>query len=324
MAKLSRPRHGSLQFYPRTRASKFVPSANWAFLEQVGERNNIKGILGFLGYKVGMISCLVKDNTPNSLTKNKQIVLPLTVIECPGMKVFSIRLLKNKLPRQEFLADNIEKEVRRKINLPKAHKKIELEKIRKEDYDDVRLVCYMLSRKTFKKTPEIFEIGLSGNFEEKLHKAKEFLGKEISVADFFKKNMTVDSYGLTKGKGTQGAIRRFGIQKRPHKTEKGVRNPGSLGPWHPAKIRFSAPHAGQLGCFTRVQYNNKIITVEEKDFEKINEKIGFGGYGIVKNPCVLVKGSVQGSQKRPILLTIAQRPTRKATKQNYDLIKIER
>ena len=324
MAKLHRPRHGSLQFYPRKRAEKIVPSANWFFLEQFAERNNIKGLLGFLGYKVGMVSCVAKDNTPNSLTKNKQIVLPLTLIECPGMKVFSIRLLKNKLVKSEIISDSIEKEVKRKIKIPKKIKKIDFEKINKEDYDDIRLLCYSLARKTFKKTPEIFEIGLAGNFEEKLSKAKELFGKEISISEFFKKSMLVDSYGLTKGKGIQGPMKRFGLEKKQHKSEKGVRNPGSLGPWHPARVLFRAPIAGQLGWFTRVQYNNKVIDIEEKHFEKLNQKKGFGGYGIIRNPCILIKGSLQGSSKRPILLTISQRPTKKLFKQNYELVKIER
>jgi large subunit ribosomal protein L3 len=323
MAKINRPRHGSLQFYPRSRASKIIPSANWKFIQEYAEKSDIKGVLGFLGYKVGMVSCLVKNNTKDSLTKNKQMIVPATIIEIPGIKVLSIRLIKDKMVKREIKAENIEKELKRKIKFPKKLEKPDLDKIKKEDYDDLRLVCYSLARKTFKKTPDIFEIGIGGNLEEKITKAKELLGKEIPVSEFFKKNMIVDSYGLTRGKGTQGPMKRFGTQKRPHKSEKGVRNPGSLGPWHPAKVRFSAPIAGQLGFFTRVQHNNKVIEIQEKNFENLN-KPGFRSYGIIKNPYILIKGSLQGSKKRALLLTISPRPTKEITKQNFELLKVER
>ena len=53
MAKLSRPRRGSLQFWPRKRAQKLIPSVNWKI---VSSKNSDKPILGFIGYKVGMAS----------------------------------------------------------------------------------------------------------------------------------------------------------------------------------------------------------------------------------------------------------------------------
>jgi ribosomal protein L3 len=38
--------------------------------------------MGFIGYKAGMVSVWVKDSTDDSLTKNKRIVVPATVLEC--------------------------------------------------------------------------------------------------------------------------------------------------------------------------------------------------------------------------------------------------
>ncbi len=52
------------------------------------------GLLAFIAYKVGMKSAIVKDNTPDSLTKDKRIVVPVTLLECPPMKIFSIRKLR--------------------------------------------------------------------------------------------------------------------------------------------------------------------------------------------------------------------------------------
>ena len=47
MPKINRPRFGSLQFWPRKRAEKEIPSVNWKTIKG-------KGILGFITYKVGM------------------------------------------------------------------------------------------------------------------------------------------------------------------------------------------------------------------------------------------------------------------------------
>ena len=84
MAKLSNPHAGSLQFWPRKRAKKFIPSVNWKNFVSCDK----KGVLGFIAYKVGMTSTLVKDNTEQSMSKGKKIVVPATVLEVPAMKIF--------------------------------------------------------------------------------------------------------------------------------------------------------------------------------------------------------------------------------------------
>jgi len=91
MPKHGHTRKGSLQFYPRVRAKKILPRVSWSFLSKDGA-----GLLGFIGYKVGMKSGYVRDNTSNSLTKGQKIIIPITIIECPLIKIFSVRFYKNK------------------------------------------------------------------------------------------------------------------------------------------------------------------------------------------------------------------------------------
>ena len=55
---------------------------------------------------------------------------------------------------------------------------------------------------------------------------KENLTKEISIKDIFSEGI-VDIRGVTKGKGNQGPMKRFGLTLRSHKSEKGRRGPGS-------------------------------------------------------------------------------------------------
>lgn len=308
------PRKSSLQYWPRKRAEKFLPSVNWDAI-----KSSSKHIKGFLCYKAGMTSLTVLDNTPNSMTKGKKIVIPATIIECPTMKILSLRLYKHGKVAKEILAESLDKELKRKIKLPK-NKKHNAADVKHEDYDDARIIIYSQVKKTgIKKTPDISEIGLSGSVEEKINFAREHMNKELSVSSFFEKGQLVDLRGLTKGKGLVGPVKRHGITLKQHKSEKGQRRPGSLGPWHPTRVTFRTPLAGQLGMFTRVLYNHKIVIVgkpNENDKRLKNIK----NYGNIKNDFIMVQGSVQGPAKRQLLITSPLRETKKQKKKIYEVI----
>ncbi len=312
MAPPSAPRKGSLQYWPRKRARKILPSVNWDAIK-VDSHPKLKG---FICYKAGMISAYVKNDTADSMTKGKKIAIPATVIECPPLKIFSIRFYKNSKVAKEIVAENLDKELKRKIKFPKNTKKVE---DFSGDYDDVRVVCYSVVKKTgIKKTPDLSEIGIGGGYEDKIKFIKENIGKEILISNIFKKGDLIDCRGLTKGKGLQGPVKRFGITLKSHKSEKGVRRPGNLGPWHPARVSFRAPQAGQIGMFTRVLYNNKII-----DLGKAEDKFkGIKNFGDINTDYMTVNGSVQGPAKRQILVTAALRETKKQKKKNYELLEM--
>jgi len=317
MGRKQGPRKGSLQFWPRKRYKKSLPRVNWQALKK-----EEVGLLGFIGYKVGMKSAYVKDLTNDSMTKNKRIAIPATVIECPPLKIFSIRFYKNNKVMLDVLNDNIDKELKKVVKLPKTpNTKQTIEKIEKEnEFDDISLIVYSQVKKTnIKKKPDLTEIGLQGSKEDKMKYIKDNLPKEISVLDVLKEGL-VDMRGITTGRGTQGPVKRFGISLRFHKSEKGLRKVGSIGPWHPTRVTFRVPMAGQTGFSSRIIYNNKIIAagkIEEKD---INPKGGFKKYGVVKNDYIILKGNVQGPSKRQVLITQALRPTKKQAKQNYEFI----
>lgn len=309
------PRKGSLQFWPRKRASKFLPRVNWNAIKA-----NSKELKGFIGYKAGMASVIVKDSTPDSMTKEKRIAIPVTIIECPPMKILSVRFYRDGRVQTEVLTDNLEKDLKKKIKLPKKKSK-QLDEVK--DYDDIKVLVYSVVKKTaIKKKADFAEVGLVGNIEEKINYVKSHLGKEISIFELFENGQLVDLRGLTKGKGFQGPVRRFGITLKSHKSEKGVRRPGSIGAWHPARTTFRAPMAGQLGMFTRVTYNKKIVDLgkgSEKDFLK-----NIKNYGTVKSDYIIVEGSVQGSAKRQLIISAPLRTTKRQTKKSYELIEVVR
>ncbi len=314
MATKNSPRKGSLQFWPRKRAAKFLPSVNWDAINS----NKTKSLKGFICYKAGMISAYVKDNTPDSMTKDKNIAVPATILECPPLKIFSVRFYKHNKVAKDVLVESFDKELKRKVKLPKKKSK-KIEDIKTDEFEDVRVIVYSQVKKTgLKKKPDMIEVGLKGTLEEKINFIKENVGKEISVSDLFEPGQLVDVRGLTTGRGLVGPVKRFGITLKQHKSEKGQRRPGSLGPWHPARVTFMAPQAGQLGMFTRAVYNNKII-----DMGKAEGKLkGIKNYGNVRTDYIIVQGSVQGPAKRQLIITQPLRATKKQLKKNYELIEL--
>jgi large subunit ribosomal protein L3 len=315
-----------MQIWPRKRAEKFLPRVNWTpILSHPSVSSAKSNILSFIGYKAGMASAFVKDNTPDSMTKNKRIILPATIIECPTMKILSVRFIKNGVVVNEVLNDNLDKELVRIIKMPtkKINAKEMIEKIEKEaNFDDIQIQLYSQAKKTeLKKTPDITESALSGTLKDKLEFIKNSLSKEISITDVFQKGL-VDIRGLTKGKGFQGVVKRFGVKLRHHKSEKGQRRVGSIGAWHPMGVRFNVPRAGQLGMFTRITYNTTLIASKKfAENDPIAKKV-FNHFGIVKNDYLVLAGSVQGPEKRQLMITSALRPTKRQAKRNYELVEL--
>ena len=313
MTDNNRIHKGSLQFYPRVRAKKVIPNVNWAPVKKEG-----KGLLGFIGYKVGMISVWAKDNTEHSLTKSKRIAIPATILECPVLKIYSVRFYKGDKVMKDVVVTN-DKDLKKKVKLVKEVKQLGEEK----DFDDVRVIVYsdVKSAGFSKKRADMLEIGLSGSNDEKMNFIKEKIGKEISVTEVFGEGL-VDVRGVTKGFGTQGPVKRFGIGLKAKKSEKGQRRPGSLAPWHPARVTFRAPQAGQTGYQNRMTYNNLILKVGKIGEDDINKDSGFHKYGKIKTEYLVVKGSIPGPKKRGIVITPAIKPTKFQTKKSFEVLEL--
>jgi len=312
---------GSLQFYPRVRAKKVIPSVNWSPIKKIISPSKL---LGFIGYKVGMVSVFAKDETPDSMTKGKRIIVPATVIECPQMKIYSIRFYKNNQVAKDVIVSN-EKILKSKLNVGKNVKNVDKIDF---DYDDLRVVVYsdVASTGFGKKSPDVLEIALNSSMskEEKLNFVKEKIGKGFFIEDVFEKGKQVpaDVRAVTKGYGTQGPVKRFGITLKSHKSEKGRRRPGSLAPWHPARVTFRTPMAGQTGYHNRVVYNNLVLKIGKISEEDINKKQGFHKYGNIKTNYILLRGSVPGTKKRAIVITPALRATRNIAKKKLEVLEL--
>ncbi|MBI2672503.1 50S ribosomal protein L3 [Candidatus Woesearchaeota archaeon] len=315
MSKYSKPRKGSMQVWPRSRAKKsYARIRNW-----VDNNTNLK-LLGFIGYKVGMTQAMVKDNTVNSMTKGKNIAVPITIIECPSLSVLSLRFYKQHFDGLKLISEvfskNVDKELKRKVMTGKKNTAIP------KEFDEVRIVVYTKPKLTGvgRKKPEVSEMKVGGkDLEEKTAFLNSLLDKEIKINDVFKEGQLLDLHGVTKGKGFQGPIKRFGVGRVAHKSKKKVRGIGSVGPWHPSRVRSTVAQPGKMGFHQRTEYNKLLLKIGNNPKE-IENAGGFRQYGVVKNNYVLVSGSVVGTYKRPVIMTEAVRPKKRV--QSFELVSL--
>ena len=87
MAKRSHPRRGSMAFSPRKRASRpFGHVKSWPTTDASEVR-----VQGFAGWKAGMTHILSRDLNPRSPSAGQEVRVPVTVVECPKMRILGVR-----------------------------------------------------------------------------------------------------------------------------------------------------------------------------------------------------------------------------------------
>merc|ERR1712087_190394 len=165
------------------------------------------------------------------------------------------------------------------------------------------------------KKAHLKEIQINGgDCAAKIDFCKNLFEKEIRVGDVFAKDEMIDIIGVTKGRGIDGVVTRWGVTRLPRKTHRGLRKVACVGSWHPARIQFQVPRAGQNGYHHRTEINKKLYRLakagEENDAgtkmdvteKKITPLGGFPHYGEIKNDWIMIKGSVMGTKKRMVTL----------------------
>ncbi|NPB02040.1 MAG: 50S ribosomal protein L3 [Methanopyri archaeon] len=309
-----RPRRGSLAFSPRKRASRPVARIrSWPDEEQVRMQ-------GFAGYKAGMTHVVMIDDWPNSPTEGEEITVPVTVLDCPPMFVCAVR---GYAPTPDGykcvtevwaeLPDDLEMD--RVFTVPdgEAGDPETLEEMVDDGtIEEIRVIVATQPKKAGvpKKKPDVMEYRIGGSdVRERFDHAMELLGEEVRVGDVFEEGELVDVAAITKGKGFQGVVKRWGvtIQDRKAQRKQKGRHVGSIGPITPARTRWTVPMAGQMGYHQRTEYNKRILKIGE-DGSEVTPEGGFVNYGIVRGDYVLLHGTVPGPKKRLIRMRPAIRP----------------
>nr|AKQ01688.1 50S ribosomal protein L3P [uncultured euryarchaeote Rifle_16ft_4_minimus_23719] len=309
MPKEHRPRHGSMGFSPRKRSDSPIPHfTSWPDVDGAPK------VQGFAGYKAGMTHAVIVDYRPTSTTSGQEVHVPVTVVEVPPMKVGGIRFYRRTHDGLKSVAEvwapKPDKELRRVFPISKDYDPEEAWKKVDGQVDDVRLITYTqpaLVTGVPKTKPELMENRVGGGtVEERIAYAKNLLGKEVPVTEFCREGSMIDVAAITKGKGWQGHHTRWGVRLLSHKNSKHRRNIGTLGNFNPGYVRPTVPQGGQFGYHQRTEYNKRVLKIGEKG-DEITPNGGFLHYGLVRNPYILLHGSIPGPTKRLIRLRDAAR-----------------
>ena len=318
MPQPSRPRKGSLGFGPRKRAVSETPRFN-SWPDDDGQA----GVQAFAGYKAGMTHVTLVNDEPNSPREGMEETVPVTVVETPPLRAVALRAYEDtpygKRPLTEVWADEFHAELDRALDVPGDHDANEAEVTINEALDDGRLADLRLITHTVpdslanvpKKKPDVMESRIGGSsLSDRLEYGLDLLdeGGEHSMNDVFRAGEYVDTVSVTTGKGTQGPVKRWGVQKRKgkHARQGWRRRIGNLGPWNPSRVRSTVPQQGQTGYHQRTELNKRLIDIGDGDEPTVDG--GFVNYGEVDGPYTLVKGSVPGPDKRLVRFRPAVRP----------------
>jgi large subunit ribosomal protein L3 len=262
-----------------------------------------------------MTHVMMVDDTPNSPTQGLEISVPVTVVEAPAMKIAAVRTYRNTPYGKRVVGETwfaaVSGDLAKRAPIPKkpAHGPVTV-----EDSDEIRVLAYTSPAGVSgipRKTPELMEMPVGG---DDAHAAYEYghdmLGKEIAAADVFKEGMLIDVTAITKGKGVQGPVKRWGVTIQDRKAFRGGkgRHIGNLGPWNPARVRWTVPQLGQMGYQQRTEYNKRILQIGS-DGAAVTPAGGFIRYGLVRRAYLLLQGSIPGPSKRLIRMRPAVRPT---------------
>ncbi|GAB7366692.1 hypothetical protein MBLNU230_g0650t1 [Neophaeotheca triangularis] len=335
--KFEAPRHGSLAFLPRKRASRHRGKVK-SFPKD--DPKKPVHLTASMGYKAGMTTVVRDLDRPGAKLHKKEIVEAATVIETPPMMVVGvvgyIETPRGLRSLTTVWAEHLSDELKRRFykNWYRSKKKAFTKYAKKHSEADGKSITRDIERmKKYCTTVRVLahtQIGMTplkqkkahlmeiqvngGSISDKVDFAQGMFEKPVEINSIFEQDEVIDCIAVTKGGGFEGVTARWGTKKLPRKTHKGLRKVACIGAWHPSHVQWTVARAGQNGYHHRTSVNHKIYRIgkgsDEKnaatDFDVVNKTItplgGFVHYGEVKNDFVLLKGSVPGVKKRVMTL----------------------
>jgi len=334
--KFEAPRHGSLGFLPRKRSARHRGKVKTFPRDDPSQPPHLTA---FMGYKAGMTHIVREVDKPGSKIHKKDVVEAVTIIETPPLIVVGLvgyvetphGLRTLKTVWATHLSDQVKRRFyknwyrsKKKAFTKYAKKAIEnkganIQKTlaRMKKYCTViRVLAHTQVRllNLRQKKAHLMEIQINGgNIAQKVDFGYNLFEKPINIDSVFNENDMIDVIGVTKGKGYEGVTTRWGTTRLPRKTHKGLRKVACIGAWHPSRVSFSVPRAGQNGYHHRTEINKKIYRIGKAktnngstEFDLTEKKItplgGFPHYGVVNEDFIMIKGCCIGTKKRVLTL----------------------
>lgn len=354
--KFEAPRHGSLAFLPRKRATHHRGKIR-SFPDD--DNSASPHLTAFIGYKAGSTHVVREVNRQDHKLNRTEVIEAVTIIESPPMVVVGlvgyVETIHGLKPFTTVWAKHLDESCLRRFYKNwyrakrKAFKKYRNDpnyEVDKKKIEQIKKYCKVIrviahtqvrKLKIGQKKAHIVEIQVNGgDVSAKVDFGIGLFEKTVSVDQVFDKDELVDIIGVTKGKGFEGVTTRWGVRALPRKSRKGLRKVACIGAWHPARVMYSVARAGQNGYHHRTEANKKIyrigksaLTEEGKNNAStesdITEKTitplgGFPHYGVVREDFVMVKGGTIGARKRVLTLRKAlHAPASRAAREVIDL-----
>jgi large subunit ribosomal protein L3 len=292
--KHSAPRRGSLAYRPRGRAKSLLPRIRtWPRVE--GDKPTL---LGFPGYKAGTIHVITVDDRAKTPNFGKPLFNLSSVLTIPDTEVVGLRLYGHENGQDKAIFD------------VKPGSQTTVDKLPLDRTSRVAAVVSSVPRDVglSQKKPVVLEVGVSGgDTRSQADLVLGLLGKKVKFTDVFKPGMYVDVLGITKGKGFEGPVTRFGVKRKQHKSRKSVRAVGVIGPWHPAAVMYTIARAGQMGFHQRTETGKRLLMVGNASANPITPAGGFEHFGNVGGEYAVVRGSVPGPARRFVMVRFKAR-----------------
>merc|ERR1711865_1219143 len=237
--KFEAPRHGSLGFLPKKRCTKSKGKIKSFPLDDASAKPHLTA---FMGYKAGCTHILRDVDKAGSKAHKKEIVEAVIIIEAPPMIVVGMvgyletpRGLKSLCTVfAQHLSDECKRRFYKNWGASEKHKAftryakkytdgtgIDEEKARIEKYcTSLRVICHtQIGKMNFRqKKAHICEIQVNGgSMADKIAFATGLFEQPVAVGGVFGTNEMIDTIAITKGKGYEGVVTRWGVTKLPRR-----------------------------------------------------------------------------------------------------------
>ena len=341
--KFEHPRQGHLGYLPKRR-TKHTKGKIRHFPKD--DASKPVHLTAFMGYKAGMTHIVRgMEKKEGRKTIKKDVVEAVTVVETPPMTIVGMvgyidtprglralstvwaqklpdgvirRFYKNYYVSKKRAFQNYAKKYTEDKD-SKKHPSRDINRIKKYCSVVRVLAATQIEKCKFRqKKAHLMEIQVNGgSIEKKVDWASSKFENEVTVGEVFSNNEMIDTISITRGKGTQGVIKRFGVARLPRKTRRGLRKVACIGAWHPSAVKWTVARTGNLGYFHRTHINQKLYRVGQGAIRGVDNNAsteadahvknitpigGFPHYGIVNEDFLLVKGGICGPRKRQITI----------------------
>jgi large subunit ribosomal protein L3 len=291
--KHSAPRRGSLAYRPRGRAKSLFPRIRtWPKVQ-----SDKPTFLGFPGYKAGTVHVITVDDRAKTPNYNKPLFNISSVLSIPEAEVVGLRLYSHENGQDRAIAD-LKAGAANAGGLP----------LDRTSRVAAVMAAVPSDAGLSQKSSTLMEVGVSGgDIKAQAEYVQGLLGKKVKFGDVFKPGMYVDVLGITKGKGFEGPVTRFGVKRKQHKSRKSVRAVGVIGPWHPAAVMYTVARAGQMGFHQRTETGKRILLTGNSKESPITPSGGFLHFGELRGDYAVIRGSVPGPARRFVMVRMKAR-----------------